>query len=609
MHQQSRDQYGNRQYTDAQVPVSPSPCQYNGLMDTQARFIEQNQLFQQHDWELFVEQFKQHSDDEDNGWRGEYFGKMMRGACMTYQYTQSESLYMLLTQIVQQMLTAQDTDGRFSTYSTSKEFSGWDLWSRKYVLLGLLHYYHICRDEAMRDNVLSALTKHLDYIVQHIYTRKIDLSTTSSYWRGINSASILEPVVRMYNLTGKKEYLLLAEYIVDFLYNGKTNIFALALENECFPYQYPVTKAYEIMSCFEGLLEYYRVTGIEKWKTAVVNFVDAVKESDITIIGCAGCEHELFNHAAATQTDTGYTGIMQETCVTVTWMKLCNQLLMLTGEAKYADYMEQSFYNALYGAINNEKVQTKDNFLFDSYSPLTLGVRGRATGGYKKISDDRYYGCCVAIGAAGTSLPLHSAVTKTKTGIAFNFYEKGTVRIDGMEFVLDTEYPADGAIRIMVTKATGCITELQLRIPAFSSSCAQVFINGIPHTFQSSKGAFYLSLCRNWSPGDQIDLVLDMACRILRPQGVAGKPETEHFFAVVHGPLVLARDARIGETGTALDVCEPISLTPCTTAPVPCTFCANVTLGNQTIRMIDYGSAGKTWDETSRMEAWIRTNT
>lgn len=53
----------------------------------------------------------------------------------------------------------------------------------------------------------SILKKHLDYIVREVYDKKVDIRTTAKHWNGMNSASILEPVVRMYNLTGTQAYL------------------------------------------------------------------------------------------------------------------------------------------------------------------------------------------------------------------------------------------------------------------------------------------------------------------------------------------------------------------------------------------------------------------
>ena len=38
------------------------------------------------------------------------------------------------------------------------------------------------------------------------------------------------------------------------------NIYELAAQGKPYPYQYNVTKAYEMMSCFEGVVEYYKYT-------------------------------------------------------------------------------------------------------------------------------------------------------------------------------------------------------------------------------------------------------------------------------------------------------------------------------------------------------------
>ena len=107
---------------------------FKGISDRNARFVEKMQLMDEEYWRLFVEQFRSNVDDEDLGWRCEYFGKMMRGASVTYSYTNNEELYRVLTNAAEDMLTAQDDLGRLSTYSVEKEFNGWDIWGRKYVL-------------------------------------------------------------------------------------------------------------------------------------------------------------------------------------------------------------------------------------------------------------------------------------------------------------------------------------------------------------------------------------------------------------------------------------------------------------------------------------------
>lgn len=115
------------------------------------------------------------------------------------------------------LLSAQDEEGRISTYSKAAEFQGWDLWCRKYVLLGLLHFEEICRDETQKERILEAAGRHLDAIIAHIGPEKgkKKITETSDHWGGINSSSILEPVVRLYQKDPKPQYLKFAEYIVE----------------------------------------------------------------------------------------------------------------------------------------------------------------------------------------------------------------------------------------------------------------------------------------------------------------------------------------------------------------------------------------------------------
>lgn len=328
---------------------------YRGLTDDNVTFVMDDQLKNKDLWQKFVEVFAEKSDDKDNGWRGEYFGKMMRGACLTYKYRPDEELYEILSATVKGLLGTQDGFGRITTYSVDKEFNGWDMWVRKYVIVGCLYFYGICCDDAFKAEILSAMTKHVDYLISKIGKEKgkISILDTSMWYGGLNSSSILEPIVELYKLTGERRFLDFAKYILSEGGCKGGNLIELALSGEKMPFQYPEVKAYEMMSFFEGALAYYEVTGEEKYFNAVTKFSDAVLKSDITIIGSAGCTHELFDNSAAKQTDEVEDGtIMQETCVTVTWMRLQERLLRLTGNEMYAENIEKSAYNALNGSLN-----------------------------------------------------------------------------------------------------------------------------------------------------------------------------------------------------------------------------------------------------------------
>ena len=332
--------------TDALFADYSNEYSYTGIIDKSFKFIEDFQLINPVLWERFVRQFREEDADYEGGWRGEYWGKMMRGAAFVYSYTKNPELYAVLEKtVIDMMESARESEGgRISSYGISHEFCHWDIWSRKYVLLGMQYFYEICPDAALRERLVASMKTQLDCIMEKIGPRsegKKPITKASHHWRGLNSSSLLEPVVRLYSLTKEEKYLAFAKYIVDEGGTEVENIFELAYNNDFAPYQYPITKAYEMTSCFEGLLEYYRITKNERYKTALINYADRILETDFTVIGCCGCTHELFDNSTVRQANTTNDFVMQETCVTVTLMKACYQALSLTGDAKYADIIER----------------------------------------------------------------------------------------------------------------------------------------------------------------------------------------------------------------------------------------------------------------------------
>ena len=604
---------------------------FEGPLVSDVEWLSNRHLKNEKMWKLFVNQFRLHSDSPSeangqiNGWRGEYWGKSMRGAVATYLYTRDEDLYRILTQTVKDMLSTQDELGRFSTYELEMEFGNWDIWCRKYVLLGMQWYLTICRDERLKKRIVKVLSRHLDYIMDKIGTGEDKREITASgleKLKGLNASSILEPVVIMYELTSQEKYLDYAEYIANCGGTSVENIFALAYEGKKFPYEYAVTKAYEMMSCFEGLLELYRVTGNEKYGVAVEHFVNLVRESDVTVLGSCGCKHEFFDNSARKQTDVTNTFLTQETCVTVTWMKLCMQMLLLTADTRYADEIEKSAYNAFKGAVNTKEClfdfaskerykkdhpynQTHNGITdwgmpFDSYSPLLPGKRGGGIGGLKKMQGDTYYGCCAAIGGVGSGLLLNTAYLRAEDGFVIPFYLKGKAQLTTpsggrVTFLSDTEYPAKGTVRIHVLCEDKETFTLKLRIPSWSQKTSvqvnRVSCEAIPGT--------YLELHREWQ-SDIIEINFDMSVSYQTQDG---------FLAIRRGPLVLARDEAFGGDITVpihLDVTEPIVFDEVINEAFPSMVCFDVRQKDgSSFRVCDYASAGKVWDAPHRIAAWI----
>lgn len=617
---------------------------FEGLADGAAKFVEKRQLLDTDLWKRFVTQFRIKSDSGNFGWRGEYFGKMMRGACFVFGYTKSSGLYNVLRGAIVDILDCAGDDGAISTYGKENDLCGWDIWCRKYVMLGMQYFLEICEDEDLADMIVNSLCAQADYLISKIgpiADGKKPITKATSNWRGLNSSSVLEPIVRLYNITQDEKYLAFADYIVSEGGTSVANIFRLAYENKLSPYQYPITKAYEMTSCFEGLLEYYRVKRVQWHKEALVNYATRLLETDFTIIGSSGCTHELFDHSTVRQASSDNEKIMQETCVTVTLMKFFEQMTLLTGDPKYADAFEISFYNAYLGALNTEDSIDSaisatypqaviEPLCFNSYSPLTLGKRGNGVGGLLLMPDLRYYGCCACIGSAGVGLVSRMAVMMSSDGVVINFYEKGKIDLtlpsgNEVSLLIDTDYPRDGRISVCVASATDEPFSLIFRNPSWSEN-TKVKVCG--KSIDAQRG--YIKIERVWSVGDTVELELDMSIRTERPVSydhdilmnkvvwqddyivptyVQEDPGARSRIAFHRGPLVLAVSEKLGyDVDRPFDFDLPVQDAKCVEISEPHTIAVEIPLKiGKSVTLVDYASAGKTWQNDDRIAAWIDT--
>ena len=602
---------------------------FSGLANDTALFLQKEHLCDDALWKKFVDVFRTKPDSENGGWRGEFWGKMMRGAALVYEYTRDEALYRVLTDSVRDLLTVAEEDGRVSSYERGNDLFGWDVWGRKYVLLGCEYYLDICKDEDFKKEIAVFCVRMTDDIMSQVGEDKTRITDTSIMWYGLNSASLLEPIVNLYRLTGEKRFLDFASYIVNEGGTKGINVIEKALENRLFPYAYGVSKAYELTSFFEGLLEYYKATGIEKYKIAVLNYAYALLASEMSVVGGCGITHELFDHTKNRQT-VDSMGAKQETCVTVTLMKFFSRLLDLTGDTRFADAVETSFYNAYLGAVNTEGKESpfvKEFFSgrefvptklpFDSYSPLTAAKRGIQTGGLQLLTDKSYYGCCACIAAAGVGVFLKEAVKVEKDTVTVNFYEKGCVNfaIDDVPVTLetDTEYPIDGKIALRVRAEHPVRFTLKLRVPAFAGDGGYAVYDK-EFSDERIDLCFDMSTVLHFPEAWEEDTIYTDTSQcinnnfVLLPEKVYSNESERKYVAVTKGPITLAADARMGRAaGDVFPIPKDGALCePEIKAGIPCLLKMRFEdEKGKAFYLVDYASAGKDWE--SEIAAWLKT--
>jgi DUF1680 family protein len=139
----------------------------------------------------------------------------------------------------------------------------------------------------------------------------------------------------------EKRYLDFAEYIVrEWETPSGPNLISKAIEDIPVSGRFPHPKvwfskengqkAYEMMSCYEGLLELYKITRNPLYLSVVEKTVGNIVRDEINVAG-SGSAFECWYGGRERQTMPTYHTM--ETCVTFTWMQLCNRLLEVTGNS------------------------------------------------------------------------------------------------------------------------------------------------------------------------------------------------------------------------------------------------------------------------------------
>lgn len=542
--------------------------------------------------------------NETHRWQSEFWGKWILGAINSYRYNKDPELYDIIKYAVGEILKTQLDNGYIGNYSDEAQLQQWDVWGRKYTLLGLLAYYDLSGDK----KALDAGSRMVDHLMTQVGPGKQDIVKTGNY-RGMPSSSILEPLMFLYDRTKKQKYLDFANYIVtQWETPDGPKLISKALENvsvsERFPY--PKTwwswenghKAYEMMSCYEGLIELYKETGEPRYLEAVEKSISNIIAEEITEAG-SGSAFECWYGGRAKQTVPTYHTM--ETCVTFTWMKLCNTLLALTGNPMYADQIEKTTYNALLAALKDDASQIV------KYSPL----EGRRTAGEEQC--DMHINCCNANGPRAFALIPQFAYQVRDGGLVVNFYNPSQVTVQlskkqNIKLTQATDYPVTGKIEITVEPSKEVEYPVSLRIPAWSRT-VQLTVNG--EAVPDARSGNYCTINRLWKKGDKIELTLDMRAHVV---------ELNNMQAILRGPVLLARDSRFrdGDVDEAAVIYQKdgyVELTPVTDRPsfAWMAFTAPVVLGTdleggtdgKQVKFCNFSSAGNDWSPQERYRVWI----
>ena len=538
-----------------------------------------------------VEAFRKQEDDRlfpGRGlWQGEFWGKWMLSAVAAQRYTDDAELESVIQKSVDDLLATQRADGYIGTYHDSSFVEGncWNVWCRKYTLWGLVDAYEMLADP----KILSAACRFVDHLITEVGPGAVDMVKTGNFV-GLPSSSILTPLIKLYRLSGEWRYMEYARYIVeqwskfpgdppDIVNQGLTG----KPVHEWFLNAGRWTKAYEFISCVEGLLDVYRVEGNGTYLRAARNVYEAIRQHERVITGGIGY-HDKLERAAFR--DDG----LNEPCDVVYWQRLSAQLLRLTGEPVYADEIERLTYNVLMASVNHD----------GSWALRRLG-----------LSEPHliaplhcllyHHQCCVANVPRGlVQLAEVAVMTGEEDGsVTVNLYIPSTTSVtlpSRQEVAIETitDYPESGDVQLNLTAKEPSAFPVKLRIPQWSAETT-LEVNG--EAVENVAPGTYAIVNRTWGTDDRVGLHLDMRARAVPFPG-----DSRHV-AIERGPVVLARSALL-EDG---DIHEPLGLEipedgvlelEPVAAPEGIWMAFEIPMADgRTIRVCDYASTGKDYDK------------
>jgi len=463
---------------DALTSVKVSDVRVRGhVAEMQERFFY-NRIFsdfaKNEIWKEAHEAFAHPDDDVFNKgvgmWKGEFWGKLMISACRVAAYSGDARLKDFLHDEALSLIRYQHADGYLGTY-VDKEYIvplpleeqkrrvgwpcpwNWNLWCRKYTLWGLLSCYRLTGDRKLLDAADRAMHQQIEML--HRRGLKLcDTGTTTMH--GFPPCSILKPLLWLYQDTGKAEYLDYAKEIYGYFSDPTCQAvqFAAKLATGK-PLQdwYPEEngkwgKAYEMMSCLAGFVEYYRVTGDRSALDIAVQMQDRIRKDELNLCLSVGYNDQFWG---ASRQLNG----VSEPCDAIHWMRLNHELWLVTGDVKYADAIEETFYNAFLASMRPDGV---------------WGARCvRSHGRHQKSppqSGMTLQHCCVNNMPRGFMDAAQTIVARDRAGVLYvALYHDAEATVGGDRVTISGGYPVTSEVTVSLERAAA--GKVRFRVPAW----------------------------------------------------------------------------------------------------------------------------------------------
>ena len=421
---------------------------------------------------------------------------------------------------------AQEPDGYLNTYvqivSPDHRFGDLDHGHELYCA-GHLFQAAVAHRRATGDlALLNVATRYADYI-------------DSVFGPGKRPGTDGHPEVEMalvelYRETGEARYLRLAQFFLD--ERGKGKMRGLGWYGpEYHQDRVPVRQATEIeghavraLYLMAGVTDLYLETGEQALLEASRRLWRDMTGGKLYLTGGVGAryEGESFGAPYELPSDRCYC----ETCAAIASVQWNWRMLLATGEAQFADLLEQTLYNGFLSGV------AADGKHFFYVNPLlSRGEHERAE--WYEVA------CCPPNIMRTVASVEHYLATHDASGLQIHLYDSAIIEAPldiGRRIVLrlQTEYPWQGQVTITIVETDSQPWTLRLRIPGWCEGAA-IRVNDEAVGAFADPGA-YASVDRAWRPGDKVELELPMPPQLLEAHPLIDAARASA--AIRRGPLV-----------------------------------------------------------------------
>ncbi len=543
-----------------------------------------------HLWEIFS------SDTESHAWanyriaaglqQGKFAGppfndgdflKWFEALAQIYAVTHDPKIDAQMDEIIAVIAKAQREDGYLHTQTIIpqrqgdpkvKEFADrnhFETYNMGHLMTAACVHYRATG----KTTLLDCARKAADYIDHLCQTVPADLARNAicpSHYMG---------VVELYRTTHEPRYLALAKRLIEIRSLVPEDV-GSDMNQDRVPFRQmaeAVGHAVRANYLYAGVADVVAEDGDQSLFKTVSKIADNVSGEKLYITGATGAlydgaspdgskdngaiktVHQAYGRDYELPNLTAYN----ESCATVGYVLWQWRMFELTGDAHYADLVEQSLYNGVLPAIG---LEGKTYFYVNALRKLKdfdWPMRWSRT----RQPNIKSSFCCPPNVVRTIAEAQDYIYTLSKDALWVNLYGSSaldTAWIDGSRIKVsqETDYPWNGAVKLTIGEAPAREIALKFRIPGWlHAGAARLRVNGQPVAGEPAPGS-YAEVKRVWKAGDTVDLSLDFKPALWEANPLV--EETTDQLAVRLGPIVyclesndLPAGVRLTDVALALD--------------------------------------------------------